>query len=247
MKLVIFDLDDTLVNFEATRRIAHGRLAEVLEREGIDAPAYLRACTELDRPLFTLFEQGRISRDEYRLRRFAEPFGRLGLAPADSLVARLNQVFMVCVNDSPLLYDDVWPTLEWLRSRGVRTAILTNGPSDGQRRKLKATGLAEAVDEFAIGEELGVSKPQAAAFHAVVERFHIGTADVLMVGDSPILDYDGALGAGLRALLLDRDGRHPAGARQTIRSLHDLIGAAGAMPSSGGSGSGSAGPPAAPP
>ncbi len=221
MKLVIFDLDDTLVDFATTRQTAHGSLALVLEQEGIDSAAFLSVCTEVDRPLFSLFEQGRLSRQEYQARRFAEPFDRLGLTPRDGLVMHLNQVFMTCVNDSPLLYDDVWPALQGLRSRGLRTAILTNGPSDGQRRKLKATGLGDAVDHVVIGEEIGFSKPQPAAFHKVVEHFAFEPADALMVGDSPVLDYDGALGAGLKALLLDRQGAHPGGSRTSIRSLQE--------------------------
>ena len=44
MKLVIFDLDDTLVDFASTRKVAHGCMAQVLVREGFDAQAYLRAC-----------------------------------------------------------------------------------------------------------------------------------------------------------------------------------------------------------
>jgi len=222
MKLVIFDLDDTLVNFAATRQVAHVQLAELLAQEGIDAPSYLRVCTELDRPLFTLFEQGQLTRNEYRVRRFADPFARLGLAPCDGLVDRLNQLFMACVNDSPLLYDDVWPTLARMQAAGLRTAILTNGPSDGQRRKLRATGLADRVDHIAIGEEVGVSKPHAAAFQAVVDSLGVANADALMVGDSPALDYDGAIRAGLHAVLLDRDGLHAGEARRSVRSLHEL-------------------------
>jgi len=223
MKLVIFDLDDTLINFAATRQAAHCDLAQVLEREGVDSAAFLRAVTEVDRPLFLQFEQGRLTREQYRARRFAEPFERLGLTPREGLVAQLNRVFMDCVNDTPLLYDDVWPALQRLRAEGLRTAILTNGPSDGQRRKLKATGLGEAVDHVAIGEEIGFSKPSATAFHKVVERFAFERADALMVGDSPQLDYDGALGAGLRALLLDRDGLQTDAARASIRSLADVL------------------------
>lgn len=222
MKLVIFDLDDTLIDFASTRQAAHSCMAEVLKREGIDAQAFLRACTEVDRPLFSLFEQGRITRSEYRKRRFAEPFDRLNLSPRDGLVAHLNDVFMDCVNDSPLLYDDVWPVLKGLKSQGILTAILTNGPSDGQRRKLKASGLGDAMNHIAIGEEIGVSKPLPQAFQSVMGQFDLGGSEVLMVGDSPLLDYDGAVSAGLNALLLDRLGSSGDTHRATIRSLHDI-------------------------
>jgi putative hydrolase of the HAD superfamily len=223
MKLVIFDLDDTLINFAATRQVAHGELARLLDREGIDSAAYLRACVQVDRPLFTLFEQGSLTRAEYRLRRFADPFELIGVTPKGDMVSRLNKVFMDCVNDTPLVYDDVPPVLAALRERGVRTAILTNGPSDGQRRKLKATGLDQSVDHVAIGEEVGVSKPHAAAFHNVARRFACEHPEALMVGDHPELDYDAALNAGLMAVLLDRDERHRESGRAFIRSLDGVL------------------------
>jgi HAD superfamily hydrolase (TIGR01549 family) len=221
-RLVIFDLDDTLINFAATRLCAHQQLTQVLAGEQIDAAAYIQAHSEIDRLLFQQFEQGKITRAEYRVRRFHEPFDRLRLVPREGLVAHLNEIFMTCVNDSPQLYDDVWPILDWLKQRSVRTAILTNGPSDGQRRKLKATGLADQVDLFAIGEEIGFSKPHAAAYEAVTRQLGIDHASTWMIGDSPALDYDGARNAGLSALLLDRDGTQPDASRRTIRSLSEI-------------------------
>jgi HAD superfamily hydrolase (TIGR01549 family) len=227
MKLVIFDLDDTLVNFAATRRTAYECMAPVLTAEGVDAAAYLSTCADLDRPLFEQFAQGILTRQAYRLRRFSDPFERLGLAVPEELVARLNTLFMECVNDRPQLYDDVDPVLRALSARGMRTAILTNGPSDGQRRKLRATGLAQRVDVVVIGEELGVSKPSPRAFEAVLRHWSMPAADALMVGDSPALDYDAALAAGLQARLLDRDGVHGDTGRATIRTLDALLREAG--------------------
>lgn len=223
MKLAIFDLDDTLINFAATREVAYGCLSEHLDQTGIDSAAFVQACRQVDRPIFALFEQGSISREQYRLRRFSEPLAAIGVKPQDELVLHLNRLFMECVNDRPMLFDDARPTLARLHAAGIQTAILTNGPSDGQRRKLKATGLTEAVDHVAIGEEIGFSKPSPRAFHAVIERFALDHGQALMVGDSPELDYDAALQAGLRALLLDRDARHPGRGRLSIASLDEVL------------------------
>lgn len=221
-KLVIFDLDDTLIDFASTRLVAHGLMAELLVDEGIAAEPFLQAVGEVDKPLFAQFEQGRITRQEYRMRRFADPFDRLGLVPREGLVAQLNRVFMDCVNDSPKLYGDAWPTLERLRRDGLQLAILTNGPADGQRRKLAATGLGDAVDHVAIGEEAGVSKPHPQAYLRVCEHLGIAPGECLMVGDSLALDYQGALAAGLQALLLDRAGAHVGGGHRSVRDLHGV-------------------------
>ncbi|SHM72260.1 HAD family hydrolase [Rhizobacter sp. OV335] len=221
-KLVIFDLDDTLIDFASTRLVAHDLIAEVLADEGIAVAPFLQACVEVDRPLFVQFEQGRLTRQEYRMRRFADPFDRLGLMPREGLVAQLNRVFMDCVNDSPKLYDDAWPTLARLRGEGLRLAILTNGPADGQRRKLVATGLGEAVDHVAIGEEAGVSKPHPQAYLRVCAHLGIDPGECLMVGDSLTLDYEGALAAGLQAVLLDRAGLHVGSSHRSVRDLHGV-------------------------
>ena len=223
MKLVIFDLDDTLIDFASTRENAYRRLAGHLQEQGIDSAAFLRGCADCERPLFALFEQGRLSREAYRERRFAEPLLHMGVTPDEALVARLNRLFMDCVNDAPLLYPDVLPVLQALRARGVRTALLTNGPADGQRRKLEASGLGQQVDHVAIGEETGFSKPLAAAFRGVVERFSLLPGEALMVGDSPELDYEAALQAGLAGLLLDRAGQHRDRGGATIRGLDELL------------------------
>ena len=224
MKLVIFDLDDTLIDFASTRQLAYARMGDLLMREGLDAASYLRVCPDVDRALFSQFETGLISRADYRVRRFAEPFAHMAVVPRDGLVDELNRVFMDCVNDEPLVFDDVHATLASLRAQGTHTAILTNGPSDGQRRKLRATGLQDAVDHVAIGEELGVSKPAQRAFHSVTEHFELPhSAAALMVGDSPQLDYDAALNAGLMALLLDRPALHSGSGRTSIRSLAEIL------------------------
>jgi putative hydrolase of the HAD superfamily len=75
----------------------------------------------------------------------------------------------------------------------------------------------------AIGEEIGISKPHAAAFHAVTGRFGVTARMALMVGDSPELDYDAALGAGLQALLLDRESRHQGSGRACVATLAHVM------------------------
>ena len=223
MKLVIFDLDDTLIDFASTRQEAYGHIGELLRREGHAAEAYLQACASLDRPLFARFERGELSRAEYRARRFLEPFEHLRCVPRDGLVEEINRLFMDCVNDSPLLHEDALPALQRLSAQGLHTAILTNGPSDGQRRKLRATGLGDVVDLVAIGEEIGASKPLARAFWHVLQHFGVAPEEALMVGDSPELAHDAARAAGLDALLLDRAGRHGGGPRTCVASLHAVL------------------------
>ena len=223
MSAVIFDLDDTLIDFAATRNHALEEIADFLFDRGFSGDGFVYRFGEIDRQLFSKFENGLMSRSEYRRRRFADTLFAEGHAsPKESLVTALNNIFMETVNDHPMLFDDVRPALRLLRGLGVHVAVLTNGPADGQRRKIRAAGLVEHVDYIGIGEEIGVSKPMPSAYQTVISKLAVNARQSLMIGDSPAMDYDGALQAGLSALLLDRAGVHASGPRRRIASLLQL-------------------------
>jgi putative hydrolase of the HAD superfamily len=88
--------------------------------------------------------------------------------------------------------------LRELRAAGVRTVLLTNGPSLMQRRKVELLDLEPELDAIGISEELGAAKPDPAAFAAALELIDIAPDDAVMVGDHLAWDVHGALDAGLR-------------------------------------------------
>jgi putative hydrolase of the HAD superfamily len=72
-------------------------------------------------------------------------------------------------------------------------------------------------------------KPHESIFHAVLELLGVVAGDAAMVGDTPSDDVDGARALGIRAFLLDREGRFPnADARLT--DLRELPAALGLVP-----------------
>jgi putative hydrolase of the HAD superfamily len=82
-------------------------------------------------------------------------------------------------------------------------AILTNGSLRTQRAKLKAAQF-EHLAAF-ISEEMGVEKPDPAAFAQVLKHLRIESpADALFVGDDPVRDIQGARAAGLRTCWVSR-------------------------------------------
>jgi putative hydrolase of the HAD superfamily len=108
-----------------------------------------------------------------------------------------------------------------LRAAGVRTGLLTNGPSWMQRRKVELLGLERELDAIGISEELGASKPDPAAFTATLELMGSAPQETVMVGDHLDWDVRGALAAGMRGAVWvagDEDEREPpAGAMKVVR------------------------------
>jgi putative hydrolase of the HAD superfamily len=119
-----------------------------------------------------------------------------------------------------------------LREAGVRTGLLTNGPSWMQRRKVELLGLEEQLDAIGISEELGASKPDPAAFTATLELMGSAPGDTVMVGDHLDWDVRGALAAGMRGAVwvaVDEDGREPPPGAMKVARLGDVPAALAAL------------------
>ncbi|HEX5618895.1 MAG TPA: HAD-IA family hydrolase, partial [Solirubrobacteraceae bacterium] len=89
--------------------------------------------------------------------------------------------------------------------------------------RLEETGVAALVDGAVASAELGHAKPDGAIFAHALELAGADADAALHAGDSPDADVAGALAAGLRAVLVARDGTPPAPAGvPVINSLAEL-------------------------
>lgn len=128
------------------------------------------------------------------------------------------------------VFPDVEPTLEALRARGCTLGIVSNFDSRVVRI-LEGLGLAAWFASVTLSSAVGATKPDPAIFAEALARHGVGSAQALHVGDAPEEDAAGARAAGLRAVLIDRGGRHadrPDVVRVTsLTALPDLVRKAG--------------------
>jgi putative hydrolase of the HAD superfamily len=96
-------------------------------------------------------------------------------------------------------YDDALPALDALGAR-FPLAALTNGNADLQR-----IGIAGRFQVIVAARDLGVAKPERAIFEHTARQLGLEPADVLHVGDDPLLDVDGAARAGMRTCWINRE------------------------------------------
>ena len=123
------------------------------------------------------------------------------------------------------LYDDVADVLRALAASGVRIGLISNTQRclTSFQSHFELNGLISAtVSSF----EHGFMKPHPSIFSAALARIGVEPRDAVMVGDSVRQDVQGALSAGMRAVLLDRTGTAVSHAAQlgvpVIRSLREL-------------------------
>lgn len=118
-------------------------------------------------------------------------------------------------------YPDAAPALTTLRERGLAIVVVSNW-DHSLRERLEETGLAPLVDGAVASAELGHAKPDRAIFEHALELVGVPAAAALHAGDSLREDVEGALAAGLRAVLVARDGRPADAGVPVVRSLAEL-------------------------
>lgn len=207
IKYVIFDLDDTLCDYQKAKKNAISLVNRVLESSRIDVNHFWNSYSLIEPTLFRQFVNGIISRDEYRLRRYADVIQGTHENPL-AFSSELNYIYMKEANHGITLFDDVIPLLKSLEKKEINTAILTNGPSDGQRDKIKALKLEEYIKKIYISEEIGLCKPSCKVFKFVIDDLNIEPSQVLMVGDSIEDDIEGAKQVEIKTVLVDRKGKY---------------------------------------
>ncbi|MFF4323154.1 HAD family hydrolase [Streptomyces sp. NPDC001568] len=210
IRAVLWDIDDTLFDYTGadTTGFARHLVEEGLgERHGspADALARWRRLTERHWARFAAGEVTFPGQRQDRVRDFlGEPALTAGQADAwfDRYVRHYRAAWA--------LFPDVLPVLDTLAG-AYRHGVLTNSSLANQDPKLRRLGLRERFEVLVCAAELGVSKPEAAAFLSACEALGLPPDEVAYVGDQPEIDARGARDAGLTAVWLDRTGgRGPA-------------------------------------
>jgi putative hydrolase of the HAD superfamily len=196
---ILFDLDFTLVDNDVGWRQLWPGVAERFARRypGFDPDQFQSRSYEFADRHYELLLRGEIDYDTYRrdyVRHGLEPWGELD----EELYAAYSEARTRSV-DLIELFEDALDTVRRLRAHGIKIGILTNGPSELQRRKLRRIGIEGEVDAVAVSEEIGVSKPDPEAYAKAVAMLGLEPNEVAMVGDHVVNDVAGALGAGLAA------------------------------------------------
>jgi putative hydrolase of the HAD superfamily len=134
-----------------------------------------------------------------------------GISLNDKARMQAARVYASGVENGLVPLEGAREVLQGVKARGLRLGLLSNTTWPGQfhLQELERFGLIEFFDVMAFTCELGVWKPDAAAFHHVTERLGVQPAEAVFVGDSVRVDVSGAQKAGLRAVWISTRGLEP--------------------------------------
>jgi FMN hydrolase / 5-amino-6-(5-phospho-D-ribitylamino)uracil phosphatase len=202
-RAVLFDVDFTLA--KPGPLLGPGGYRDAGRRFGLDLDpdryAEARAAALLD-----LQHHPELDHDEEVWIRFTEDIVR-GMGGEGESCRRVA----VAITDGWLesenfeLYEDALPVLEAVREAGLKIGLVSNTSRD-----LEAFVRHHSldVDAWVSSGVHGKVKPSPSIFKAVLELLEVEAEEAVMVGDSPEDDVAGAQAIGMRALLLDREGKY---------------------------------------
>jgi len=212
-RAVLFDLDNTLVDDDASARRA---IAAACEEAAACAPglsvaqlgeAYWNVSLEVWTAIAAELSNGRSAKEitgaEFRHLCWSKALAACGVSD-DAVVCRVVECYGQSRDKELMPFPEVEEVLAALRRR-VKVAIITNGTADTHRRKLQLLGYDACFDCCVVAGEFGPAKPDPAIFVHTAEKLGVRPEECLMVGDNPETDVAGAKAAGMKAVWFRRE------------------------------------------
>jgi putative hydrolase of the HAD superfamily len=214
LKAVFFDFFNTLVRYEPPPEVLQ---RDALRELGLDAdPAVLRRAIALAEHYF--YEENRqysvmkrplAEQKEIMLRYEDKVLEEAGVPGGRRLAEEIDRrIQFVGRKAAFTLFDDALPCLRAVRSLKLKTGLISNIPQE-KLPVLDELGLAPLLDVTVTPFDAAADKPDPAIFQAALRKAGVAAGEAVHVGDQQFIDVEGALGAGLGAILLDRVGVLP--------------------------------------
>ena len=192
-KFLLFDLDHTLLDFDAAEDVA---LSQLLNEEGVeDIKAYKNYYVPMNKALWKDLEQKKITKQELVKTRFAKLFAHFGIEKDGAYLAERYQFFL---SKQGQIFPGVEDLLKKLIHQGFELYAATNGITFIQTGRLEQSGIAPYFKEIFISEQLHTQKPDAAFYEKIGSRIpNFDKNQTLMIGDSLSADIQGGNNAGI--------------------------------------------------
>ncbi len=205
-RFLLFDLDYTLLDFDADMVMAFERLyySQGWNQRVPYSPAMLDRYERHNNAWWRKFENGECGKAELFRERFTDFLAETGLSGDPG---QLNDLYFDFLGQGGVAYPGALELLELL-SRNHALYVITNGYAPTARTRIEHSGVGRYIQDYFVSEAVGYAKPDPRYFVYVAE--HIPGFDkraALVIGDSLLTDIQGAVNAELDSLWFHPPGR----------------------------------------
>ena len=220
VKAFIFDIDNTLYDYDAAHKTAFRAVTDYAGRNfGLTPDEFLSLHRKGDQLLKE--RVGSVTAAIHnRLIRYQIILEELGqhIRHAPKMADIYWSVFLDAVEPGPGLTD----CISRLKSLGFTLGVGTNMTAEYQFAKLERLGILDAMDFIVSSEEVGVEKPDRRLFECCAKKAGCGAGECVFVGDSLEFDARGSLAAGMVPVWLCQEERACEAPTLRIASLSEL-------------------------
>ncbi|MDP3699264.1 MAG: HAD-IA family hydrolase [Nanoarchaeota archaeon] len=188
LKAVLFDLDNTLLDFWKMKRKASDSAAQAMIKAGLKLPKK-KAEEELFQSYTKHIEGERVFQ---KFLKEKQQYSERILAAGINAYLKTKQQYLKT-------YPQVKPTLMKLKKRRLKLGLITNAPKLKAYQRLDALELTNLFD-LIITE---AQKPAKKSYQRALRQLKLKPEEILVVGDSPRLDLHRAKIMGMKTCLVD--------------------------------------------
>ncbi|WP_251548772.1 YjjG family noncanonical pyrimidine nucleotidase [Neobacillus muris] len=223
-RTLLFDVDNTLLDFSAAEREALSSLFE--EQELALTPEIGQRYMEINQGLWKSFEEGKIGRDKVVNTRFSLLFREYG-KEVDGVF--LEKRYRSYLDKGHQLMEGAIEVVETLQNK-YDLYIVTNGVAATQDKRLRASGLYPYFKDIFVSEAVGCQKPMKQYFDFVFARIdQFSLEETLIIGDTFNSDIKGGHLAGIDTCWFNPEQKPnhtdivPTYEIQTLRDLINIL------------------------
>ena len=223
---LFLDFDDTLYDTRGNAVIALQETFDAFQlgRWFPNPQAFYDAYWAANIDLWSRYSKGEITRDYLIVERFRRPLSvGEGLDVTEELCLEMSDRFLDFCANKPGLVDGARHLMDYLRGKGYRLHMCSNGFHEVQYKKLAACGLRDYFDTIILSEDAGVNKPSPLYFDYALRASGASRETTVMIGDNLQTDIIGARDAGFDTIFFNRWNVDPSGIPDhTVMSLREI-------------------------
>ena len=224
---LFFDLDHTLWDFELNSKetLLDLHYKYDLSNKGIDNfDAFFEQYSIHNHRLWDRYTKGFIKQEELRWKRIYLSLLEYKIAD-ESLSRAMSFDYLDILPNKINLFPYTLEILEYLKSKGYKMHLITNGFESVQFKKIENSKLAPYFKEVITSEASNSLKPQKEIFEYALQKANAELKESIMIGDNESADIQGAINIGMDSVFVNHINAIPTvPATFTITHLKELEG-----------------------
>jgi putative hydrolase of the HAD superfamily len=170
----------------------------------VNMTEFLRIYAPINREYWERYRKDEINQKEMRLGRLKDTFDLLEFSIDDTSIVILSEQYIHYLPKYNHLYDGTIEILDYLKTK-YSLHIITNGFAEIQGNKLNNSCITHYFKTITNSEMAGVKKPNSLIFEYALDLAKAKKENSIMIGDCIEADVQGALDAGLDAILFNEN------------------------------------------